>query len=148
MHCIFNVLGVLWILLSAGGMFAAENPNQVGWIKLLANPKEFDGKLIELSGWLTVHTGQESAVFHLFMTNEAMSYGDVTQGLLIESKSMESRLPDPREVWQQFNHERVRIVGIFRLLELKQYPPGYAGKIEKIQFVQQEKPGSPLFVPK
>ena len=143
-----HVLRFLWILLFATTAYTAENPDQVGWIKLLTNPKDFDGKLIELSGWLTVHVGKESAVFHLFMSNEAMSYSDVTQGLLVESKSMESRLPEPREVWQQFNHERVRIVGIFRVFEFKQYPPGYSGKIEKVQLVQQEKPGSPLFVPK
>jgi hypothetical protein len=135
---------LIWIFLTAR-IVAADDPVAVSWPALLANPGKYDGKLVHLSGWLTVYLIGNSAVFRLYSCHEAMSFSDVTQGIDVEPESMASKLPEPRETWQYFNHERVLLIGVFHAGKEGVYPPTFAGSIDKIETLQQKKPGSVQF---
>ena len=125
------------------------NPIDVGWIRLLADPAAYNGKLIEIRGWLTVYLAKDYTAIRLYMSHEALSYMDTTLGIDVDAKTAEKLLPEPREVGQQFNQERVWIRGVFRATpETTEQNGGFPGVIEKLEILQQTKPGSPTFITK
>ena len=110
---------------------------------MLADPAAYNGKLIDIRGWLTVYLAEGRTAFRLYMSQEALSYEDTTLGIDVDDKTAEKLLPEPREVWQLFNHERVWIRGVFRATP--EHPGGYPGVIEKLEILRQTKPGSPTW---
>ena len=125
------------------------NPVDVGWIRLLADPAAYNGKRIEIRGWLTVYIAKDHTVMRLFMSHEALSYMDTTLGLVVDAKTAEKLLPEGRQVWQEFNHERVWIRGFFRATpETLEQPGRFPGVIEKLEILKQTKPGPPIYITK
>jgi hypothetical protein len=119
------------------------NPIDVGWVPLLANPAAFDGKLIEIRGWFTVYLANGYTAFRIYMSEDALKYEETTLGLCVDEKSLVPLLPEPREIWQTFNHDRVWIRGVFHATPpTPERPFGYPGTIDKIEIFQQTKPGT------
>ena len=153
-----SLLCVSFVVFTSLNAIAAEptpakaptvNPIDVGWIRLLADPAAYNGKLIEIRGWLTVYLRKEHTPMRLYFSQEALSYMDTTLGLVVDDKSAGKLLPEGREVWQEFNNERVWIRGVFRATpETPERPGGYPGVIEKLEILQQTKPGPPIYITK
>ncbi|EDY16075.1 hypothetical protein CfE428DRAFT_6400 [Chthoniobacter flavus Ellin428] len=144
--CVFAVAFTSQLALCADPKDKAKpmpNPIDVGWVRLLADPAAFDGKLIDIRGWLSVYLAKEYTAFRLYMSEEALTYQEMTLGLDVDDKSLQQLLPEPREVWQDFNHERVWIRGVFHYKpQTPEEPDSWPGTLDHIQIIKQTKPGS------
>lgn len=139
------IISFLFFLVWVGQCLCEVEPLSPGWIKLFAQPEQYEGKTIYLSGWITLYSKEDLLVGRLFFSREALDYRDLTLGIVLESSSIMKQLPEGKGIWQEFNGERVLVVGKIRRVKRIPESAYYPFELYDIQRLTQEKPGSPIY---
>jgi len=113
---------VIWLLTCSAKTLTADEPPYVSLVQLIANPKDFDGKVVQVCGVVRLEFEDKAIYLH----SDDLKYSLTKNGLWLDTPSTQK---------QKFNGKYVLLEGTFNAAS-KGHRDLWSGSLERISRIR------------